>query len=365
MNKNGKLSGDRLVQIILLVLIAAGIATFPIMMKNNSSGSSAGGPPGMSSGRPSGPPPGAAGDSSGEAMGEGSDSGRPEGAPEGMSQGGMPGSAPSAMEESTASSDAVAVEAEAVSRDTVREYIKVNGDVVSASSVNVYPDIAGELVSVNVSLGERVVRGQTVAVVDPSQPGQVYSNSDVTAPISGTVTAVSYDRGENVSTSDPVVVIGDLDELEIVTYIPERYVASVEDGLTAEVYLDAYPEETFYARVTEISPVIDSESRSQEISLAFIDSDSRVIAGMFSSLKLIVKEEIDVITIPELALTTHYDEDVVYVIGADNTAERRSVEVGLISSDLVQILSGLEEGDMVVTRGLSNITDGAAVNVVN
>jgi membrane fusion protein, multidrug efflux system len=351
MDNKDKNKGDRLVQIILLVLIAVGVAIFPIMMKNNSS-SSAGGPPGMAGGPPS------SDSSAGGPEGDASLGERPEGAP---------GEAPkeSSEDSSEDSSEEVAVEVTDVINDTVREYIKVNGDVNSASTVNVYPDIEGELVSVNVSLGDRVSRGDRVAVVDPSQPGQVYSNSDVIAPISGTVTAVYYDKGETVGTSDPVVVIGELDDLEIVTYIPERYVASVRKGLTAEVYLDAYPNETFYARITEISPVIDSESRSQEISLTFPDSDPRIIAGMFSSLKLIVKEEVDVITVPKLALTTHYDEDVVYVIGDDNKAERRNVTIGLSSSEIVQITEGLSVGERVVTRGLSNITDGAAVNVVN
>ncbi len=322
MNNNSKNRGDRIVQIILLVLIAAGIATFPLMM-GNSSGGSAGGPPGM------GAPGGMAGmNASGEGETEGT-----------------------------------AVEVSPVVKDTVREYIKVNGDVTSASSVSIYPDMAGKLVSVNVSLGDEVKRGETVAMVDPSQPGQVYSNSAVKATIGGTITEVSYDEGETVSTGSAIVTIGDLDELEIVTYIPERYVSSVRKGLTAEVSFDSYEGEVFQARVTEISPVLDTDSRSQEISLALIGADSRVKVGMFASVKLVVKEEADVITIPKLALTTYYDEDVVYVV-EDGKAVRRSVQIGLSSSETVQITEGLEEGETVVVRGISNLSDGTLVSVV-
>ena len=319
MNENSKNRGDRVVQMILLVLIAAGIATFPLMM-GNSSGSSAGGPPGMGA------------------------------------SGGMAASGGSA-------SEGTAVEVSTVVKDTVREYMKVNGDVTSAASVSIYPDMAGKLVSVNVSLGDEVKRGDTVAMVDPSQPGQVYSNSAVKATIGGTITAVGYDEGETVSTGSVVVTIGNLDKLEIVTYIPERYVSSVKKGLTADVTFDSYPGETFKAIVTEISPVLDTDSRSQEISLSLVDADSRVKVGMFASIKLVVKEEADVITVPKLALTTYYDQDVVYVV-KDGVAERRDVTVGLSSSESAQITEGLEEGETVVVRGISNLSDGTSVNIV-
>jgi len=94
-----------------------------------------------------------------------------------------------------------------------------------------------------------------------------------------------------------------------------------------------------------------------------VDADSRVKVGMFASVKLVVKEEANVITIPKLALTTYYEDQMVYVI-KDNTAERRTVSVGLSSSDTVQITEGLEEGETIIVRGLSSISDGTLVSIV-
>ncbi|WP_037572070.1 efflux RND transporter periplasmic adaptor subunit [Spirochaeta cellobiosiphila] len=318
-----KLKGDRLVQIILLVLIALGIATFPIMLSKKSNGP--GGRPGP--GGPGGP-----------------------GGPQ----------APTDQEESNAK----AVEVSTVSLSTVQEYIKVNGDVDSTSSVSIYPDVSGKLSSINVSVGDLVTKGQTVATVDPSQLGQVYSKSSVKSTVKGTITSINYDEGETVGTSTAIVNIGNLEKLTIVTYIPERYVNSVKKGLNASFTLDAYPTETFNATVTEVSPVLDSKSRSQKISLTITNKDPRIKVGMFASIRLVVKEAKDTITIPKLALTSYYDEDVVYVVKEDNTVERRSVKIGLSSSDYAQITEGLTTGEVVVVRGLSTISDGSTIRIV-
>ncbi|MDC7126059.1 MAG: efflux RND transporter periplasmic adaptor subunit [Spirochaetales bacterium] len=323
MSKEKKSKGDRIVQIILLILIAAGIASFPILMGKSSS---AGG--GMGPGGPGG-------------------------------AGMMPGADSTQSEEDSS----VAVEVQPVERGTVQKYIKVNGDVASSSSVDIFPDIDGKLVSINVGLGDYVRKGSVLAYVDPSQPGKVYSKSAVRATVSGTITEINFDEGETVSTSSEIATIGDLDSLQIETFIPERYVQYVKMGLVAEVSFDAYPDVFFEAQVSEISPVLDTDSRSQEISLSLLGNDKRIKVGMFASMKLIIKESIDVIVVSGNALSTHYDDDVVYVV-KDGKAERRTVTLGLSSSEEVEIINGLSEGDVVITRGLSNVSDGTDVRVV-
>ena len=313
--------GDRIVQIILLALIAAGLVGIPLVLRGGGSeGTEAAGP--------------------------------------GGSGGGFPG-----FQSADAEQKAAAVGITPAVLGSVREFVKVNGDVEAQSSVNIYPDTSGKLVSVEVSPGDVVRHGQTVAVVDPSLPGQVYGMSAVTATIGGTITAVNADVGETVGTSTAVITIGDLSALEVVTYVPERYVGSVSLGMEAEVVLDAYPDEVFRARVTEISPVLDITSRSQKISLAIRGADPRVKAGMFASTRIVVRQTVDAVVVPPEAVTAYYDREVVYVV-ADGVAERRDVIVGLSSADAVEIIGGLAVGETVVVRGLSGITDSSRVRVV-
>jgi membrane fusion protein, multidrug efflux system len=318
--------GDRAVQIALFVLIAAGI--FLIVQTLGSGGGTN--------------PGGGAADAS-SALGAG----------------GTPGSPTSSD-----SPAAIAVETYTVTPRVVREYIKVNGEINAGRTVTMYPDAAGEITERNVRVGQYVRDDQQLVVVDPSQPGQRFSTSPVFSTIAGTVTAVHVEIGDTVTQQTAVATVGDLTDLEIVAYIPERFVAAIRSDLVAEMTLEAFPGELFRARVTEVSPVVDATSRTVEVSLAFAQSDPRVKAGMFATMHLITREEQGVLAVPPGAVTKYYDEDVVYVVTAEGAVERRPVTVGLSSSDLVQLVSGVAEGEAVVTAGISSVSDGVAVRVV-
>ena len=326
-------AGDRIIQVILLLIIAGGFAAIALIMGGSSS-SSSGMPGGMPSGAPAatGAAPSGFGAASGSASGE---------------------------------SSAVAVEARAASRQTVSQFIRVNGDVVSDVSVDIYPDASGKLVERRVKLGSYVQKGDIIAVVDPSVPGVVYSKSNIISTISGTITDVNADVGDTVSTATSIAVVGDLSQLSLVTYIPERFITYLKTGLTARVAFEAFPDLTFDARVIQLNPLVDTASRSLEIKLEILNPDPRIRAGMFASMQLITRESRNTLAVPATAVSQYYNEEVVYVVKEDSTVERRTVTTGLSSEDTVEILTGLSEGEVVVTQGTSSVTDGTLVRLVN
>ncbi len=326
--------GDRIVQVALLLLIAGGIA----MIMRTLSPSAGAAPTG---GRfPGGAPP------------RGAMPGRP---------GRMAGSGAAAP----AGVSAKPVSVTTVSRATVEETIRVNGDVETTTSVSIYPDAGGKIVEHAVSVGDAVRVGSTIAVVDPSIPGQRYEMSGVLSTIRGTVTAIHAQVGATVSTQTPVATVGDLQDLEITTFVPERFVDAIRTGLVAGVTFEAFPGESFEARVVEISPVLDAASRTVEVTLVPVTPDGRIKVGMFASIKLVTRDARDVVTVPTEAITSYYDDEIVYVLNESGDAvERRVITRGLASSSLVQVTAGVVEGEQVVIAGLSSITDGASVRVV-
>jgi len=387
-----KINGDRIVQIILLVLIAGGIALMAWIMKpkdNNPYGGYPGAPGGP---RPVGGPPAAASADPGEV----DDKASPEGFSDKDAEEGVPGDMPdSDTREDTdkkpadgeapsgppqgggapawggmpwgggQKESAVAVETIMVSRQDVQKYIYVNGDVVSDVSVDIFSDVQGELTRLSVSLGSYVRKGDLLAVVDPSSPGAVYSVSEIPATISGTVTQINAHVGDKVGANSAILTLGDLDKLSILTYIPERYITYLEEGLQAEVEMAAFPDKVFQAEVVQLNPVMDNTSRSLEIKLDILNPDQRIRAGMFASMKLVTQERKNVLALPVTAVENYYDEKVVFVIKDDQTVERRPVITGLTTEEKVEILEGLSLGDQVVSQGLSLLADGSKVKVVN
>ena len=262
-------------------------------------------------------------------------------------------------------SDAVAVETYEIVLSDIFKSIRVNGDVTTESSIDIYPDISGKLVNLKIKLGDKVSKDSIIAYVDPSLPGQNYSLSPVRSTIAGTVTVLPMEVGDKVTTQTSVATIGDLKTLQIISYIPERYISSLQDGLQADILFDAYPNEKFKGIITSISPIMDINTRTLEITLTLTEQDERIRPGMFASLQLITEQRTNTLVVPAQAILSYYNEKVVYIINSENKAERRIITTGLTTDENVEVLSGVSVGDIVITQGLNKLTEGTLVRSVS
>lgn len=248
-----------------------------------------------------------------------------------------------------------------VKRGSLQDYIKTNGDIIVDSEVEVYPDASGKLVSLKVSLGSRVAKGQHIADIDPSTPGSRYELNPVRSTIDGTITSLPLSTGAKVTTSSVIAKVGDIDELQIKAQIPERYVGVLKSGLKGFVTLEAYPQESFTATVIRVSPIVDSTSRTKEIRLAFDRPDPRINAGMFAKVKLNTVNYVNRVLVRESAVLSDSTGSYVFAVNADGTVTRKPVVVGADVDGVMEIESGLAEGDTVVVEGASLLSDGARV----
>lgn len=246
-------------------------------------------------------------------------------------------------------------------QETLHGYIIANGEIESQNSVSVYPDVSGKIISTRVLLGSSVKRGDVIAYVDPSQPGERYKQSPVYAPISGSVISTPAKNGTTVSTNTEITRIGDINNLQILADIPERYVSFLKPGLKALVSVQAYPDETFSATVTRVSPVVDQTSRTKQIILTFDERDSKINAGMFAKIVLYTKDYSGAVTVPKNALVTNEDKNFIYVMQADSTVEKREVFLGEEVDGTIQVISGLRQGERVVIQGQTSLSHGAKV----
>ncbi|HRY53543.1 MAG TPA: efflux RND transporter periplasmic adaptor subunit [Spirochaetia bacterium] len=267
-----------------------------------------------------------------------------------------------------AASEAKPVKVAAAAVGTLRPYIDASGDVEAVVNVDVFPDIGGKVVEYKVALGDRVEKGQAIALVDPSKPGSAYALSAVGSPISGTVTSILAQQGETVaSSSSSLAKVGQVDQLKVVVKLAERDSAKAAVGMSAQVSFEALPGESFAATVSRVSPVLDASSRTREIWLAFSAKDRRMSAGMYAKVRLYTDPVSGSLVIPAEAVTLRDGEPFVYVAasrGGERIAEKRAVKTGTAVDGKLAVLSGLAEGDSVVYEGQGNVSDGALVTVV-
>ncbi|WP_242457192.1 efflux RND transporter periplasmic adaptor subunit [Treponema zioleckii] len=244
---------------------------------------------------------------------------------------------------------------------TLHGYISTNGDIESQNQVAVYPDIGGKIVSSNVLLGSPVRKGQILAYVDPSEPGSYYRASAVYSPISGSVITTPVKNGTKVTTSTAITTIGDINNLQVSADVPERYVGVLKVGLKAKISVEAYPDTTFDATVFRVSPVVDSTSRTKNVILHFDERDSRINAGMFAKVILYTEDYEGAVVMPATSVVQNGDKYYAYAVNDDSTVSKREVTLGKNVDGMVQLLSGVSEGEKIVIQGQTSLADGSKI----
>lgn len=247
----------------------------------------------------------------------------------------------------------------------INDYIEINGDVQTTASVDVFSDTNGEIARLYVRVGQTVEAGERIAEVDPSRPGQNFALSPVRAPIAGTITRLPARVGAQISPSSPVAQVSRTNDLEIVVNVAERLISKVTEGLPAVVSLDAFPDRTFDATVTDLSPVVDPLTRTLEVTLRFEEPDPVIRAGMFAEVRVITEQKDNIVKVPADVLIRRFGETFVYVVTDEDTVERRVVNPGIEIDNKLEITEGLAPDERVVYQGQNLLEDGSQVRVVD
>ena len=264
-----------------------------------------------------------------------------------------------------------AVNTTTAAQGPIQDFIGLSGDVIASSTVDAFAEAAGRVERVFVSVGQRVVRGQSIATVDPSRPGMTFQPYTVTSPVAGTVVALPVQVGMTISQAVPLARISSGTALEVRLFIAERFISRISMGLPAEITLAAWPGEVFHGQISEIAPTLDPVSRTMEIRVRLNAPGDRLRAGMFANVRLITERKENVVKIPASAMITRFGGQYVYVVEPDSendefsVAVRRAVLPGILVDGMAEIQSGLEPGDEIVSRGQTMLEDGARVNVID
>jgi multidrug efflux pump subunit AcrA (membrane-fusion protein) len=247
-------------------------------------------------------------------------------------------------------------------------YLEFGGDVEASSSVDMYPDANGKLASVLVKPGDRVARNQLIGEVDPSRPGMNYEPSPIRAPIAGTITSLPFPVGATVSPAMSIGKVSSASDLEIGIAVAERFVSRIRMNQRAILSFDAYPGESFAATVVEVSPVLNTVSRTMTVKLRLASPDSRIKIGMYARARLITDERKNVIVIPYDAVVRREAGSIVFVVNNDadspRSVRRVVVTEGIRVDDRTEILGGLSLGDEIVVKGQTLLDDGSKVNII-
>lgn len=194
------------------------------------------------------------------------------------------------------------------------------------------------------------------------------TKSLLTSPIDGVVASRGVnvgDRVENMGSDDPLFRIVDNRLLDLTVSVPSSRLASVRVGQVLEFTTDALPGRTFTGNVMFINPAIDAASRSAKVVVEVPNRDGLLKGGSFVKGRVVVASRTAVLQIPrEAILNWNVEQQTaeVFVVRGD-VADVRMVKTGTSNGVSVEVVSGLQAGEQVVTRGGFALRTGDKVAV--
>ncbi len=316
----------------------------------------------------------------------------------------------------------VAVEAVAVKQMALRDDAETVGSLRSRQSVVLRPEVSGRITQLNFRDGERVRRGQVLVQFDDQLPRAQVQQSQaelsiaqanhkrnqelvaqgfisqrsvdesaanmqvaqaklalaqatasrlkILAPFDGIVGIRGVNVGDYLKDGADIVNIEDLDAVYVDFRLPERLQSKIRTGQTAQVSFDALPGVRYAAVVQAINPQIDADGRAVAVRGCIDNRRMQLRPGMFARVTTVFAERADARVIPEEAVVPDGARPFVLKIvdGKDpNTrvTQRTPVTLGARMPGFVEVVDGLNTGDMVVSAGQQRVQrDGTVVRVV-
>ena len=245
----------------------------------------------------------------------------------------------------------------------LEEYIMLTGSVKAMDEATLYPRTPGKLLKNLLKEGDPVAKDQAVALVERDEPGVVYEPAPVPSTLTGVVGRVYQDTGANVTPQTPIALVVNQGMVRVAVDVPEKYVGKVYKDQRARIKVDAFPDRYFSGTVYRVSPVVDSRSRNTAVEVLVDNVDGRLKSGMFAEVRLIVASRGAALSVPAGAVVEDGGAEYIFV-PAGGSAARVKVKTGIRTADFVQV-TGVKQGDDVVTFGLYGLKDGSKIKVQN
>jgi membrane fusion protein (multidrug efflux system) len=213
---------------------------------------------------------------------------------------------------------------------------------------------------------------QALAAIDNIR--SVIAKKTIRAPFAGRLGIRLVNLGQNLEGGEPIVSLQAMDPIFVNFLLPQNQIAQIQPGLTVRVRTDALPGQEIQGRVTAINPQVEEATRNIRIQATVENRQERLRPGMFVDVDVILPEQEDVRMIPTTAVLYAPYSDSVFVLEKkaagdgqpdDQILRQQFVRLGSQRGDYVAVLSGVEEGDQVVSTGVFKYRNGQSVIVDN
>lgn len=249
-----------------------------------------------------------------------------------------------------------------------------SGGVEPENRLQIKPPVAGRIEEILVKEGQRVEKGQILAWMSSTERAalidaalskgeeevkkwkELYRPTPIIAPISGTIILKSVEAGQTFTNSDSVFVMSD--RLTVKAQVDETDIGKIKIGQKAQITLDAYSDKVIEARVDHIA--FDATT-TNNVTTYVVDvlpkrTPEFMRSGMTANVTFILAEKNHVLLVPSLVIFEEEGNKFVLREGQDKKQTIKVVvETGLTDGKNTEIISGLDEGDVILTQGTDDL----------
>lgn len=209
---------------------------------------------------------------------------------------------------------------------------------------------------------EQAEREQAVNEANVREAEVNYNHGIATTPVSGVVNKVYVDPGEYVGEGAAVADIVDVSTMRVNFNVPEADVRFLSVGQKAQIRVDTYPDRTWTGTIDFVAWKADEATRTFHVRVVVDNKDGKIRPGMIARASFVRRNLPDALTAPLFSVQDKGGERILFV-EKDGVAHARTVELGVIEGDRVQVTKGLQAGDRLIVVGHTEVEDGTKVNV--
>jgi RND family efflux transporter MFP subunit len=187
------------------------------------------------------------------------------------------------------------------------------------------------------------------------------------APFSGVIASKNAEVGDVInplmggfSPSSGVLILMDFSRVKIEIEVSSPDIVRIKKGMTALMRVDAFPDRIFRGRVSVVNLVADPMTRKFGVQITANNSDLMLRPNTFGEVTLEISTHEDALVIPQIAVL---ENKYVFIAQDDNTVVRREISLGLQNTDIVEVILGIEEEDLIVVEGNFGLEDGSKIEV--
>ena len=309
----------------------------------------------------------------------------------------------------------VPVEVAEIMAGDIASYISATANLVAEDQVKVLSEAEGRVERLNVEEGDLVKKGQVLAVLvqdeariakskvelkasntsaallraqDSFEQGLISSEAFdklkmdheiamqevaeaewrlaktvIRAPFTSRITERFITVGQHLRPGDELFTVADYDPLVARIYLPERDVYELEEGREVRITPAAGTELSFTGRIRQIAPVVDTATGTVKVTVEAVNAPAGVRPGAFVAIDIVRERHAGALLLPRESVIRELRTAHVFIT-EDNVAVKRPVTLGIEEGELVEVLTGVAEGDAVVTAGQGGLDDGQKIKVL-